>query len=273
MKQNVISIVIGLLFIFSLFAEEDNWRLLDDGLDLFQTQAIKKTEMDDSKITVFRIDPSKYELKLFTSDSIDSPRNLTAKQWCEKLNLVAAINAGMYHQDHKTHVGYMKSSGRVLSPTINHYQSAALFNPIHDSLTPFKIIDLDSNQLENEADNYLDIVQNLRLIKHPGENRWSPKGEKWSEALLGEDDSGRILFIFCRSPYTMYDLNEILLSLPIRLSAAQHLEGGPEAQLYIHHGQTKIELFGSYETGFFLNNSNFSAWPIPNIIGISKKKK
>ena len=165
----------------------------------------------------------------------------------------------------------MKSSGKILSPTMNRYQSVALFNPVHDSLVPFRIIDLDRDSLADMVDNYRDIVQNLRLIKHPGENRWSPKGEKWSEALLGEDDKGRILFIFCRSPYTMYDLNEILLSLPINLSAAQHLEGGPEAQMSISHISARLELFGSYETGFILNDGNFSAWPIPNIIGISKK--
>jgi len=271
MKQAGLTILSLLLLCLSLHAEKKSWQQLDDGLDLLQSQLSKKSEIGDSKITVLRIDPSKYEIKLYSSDSIDAVRNLTTKQWSEKFNLVAAINAGMYHQDHKTHVGYMKSSGHILSPVINRYQSAALFNPTHDSLARFKIIDLDRDTLENVADNYLDIVQNLRLIKHPGENRWSPKGEKWSEALLGEDDSGRSLFMFCRSPYTMYDLNEILLSLPIQLSAAQHLEGGPEAQLYIHQDDIKIELYGSYETGFFLNNGNFSAWPVPNIIGISKK--
>ena len=48
----------------------------------------------------------------------------------------------------------------------------------------------------------------------------------------------------------MHDLNNILLSLPIDLVCAQHLEGGPEAQMYVKVGKTEIEKIGSYETTF-----------------------
>jgi hypothetical protein len=270
-----VTLIIAVIFVASssVLAGQDNWKRLDDGLELLQGQVVKESPVGDSIITILRIDPAIWKLELFSTDSAKGSRNLTARQWCRKKNLVAAINAGMYHQDHRTHVGYMKSSGRVVSPKVNQYQSVALFNPNSDSLAPFRILDLDRDTLAHVVDHYRDVVQNLRLIKHRGENRWSPKGEKWSEAALGEDEKGRILFIFCRSSYAMHDLNEILLSLPMGLMAAQHLEGGPEAQLYLHHGATEIDLFGSYKTGFFLNDGNFSAWPIPNIIGISKRIK
>ena len=92
-----------------------------------------------------------------------------------------------------------------------------------------------------------------------------------TEAALGEDSEGRILFIYCRSPYSMYDLNEALLSLPLGLVSAQHLEGGPEAQMYVDFGETHLELYGSYESGFNEDDDNDVAWPIPNVIGITKK--
>jgi hypothetical protein len=50
--------------------------------------------------------------------------------------------------------------------------------------------------------------------------------------------------------------------------AAQHLEGGPEAQLYINMGGTELEVVGSYETDFNESDDNDRAWPIPNIIGL-----
>ena len=68
----------------------------------------------------------------------------------------------------------------------------------------------------------------------------------WSEAALGEDSSGRILFIFSRSPFTMHNFNQELLSLGVNLVAAQHLEGGPEAQFYVRIGHVTHEMFGSY---------------------------
>jgi hypothetical protein len=52
------------------------------------------------------------------------------------------------------------------------------------------------------------------------------------------------------------------------LVAAQHLEGGPEAQLYLHVGGTEIEMFGSYETSFKENDDNTAPWPVPNVLGV-----
>lgn len=77
-----------------------------------------------------------------------------------------------------------------------------------------------------------------------------PAREKWSEAALGEDSAGRILFIFSRAPFSMHDLNQELLASDIGLVAAQHLEGGPEAQLYVHAGGVEMDLYGSFETSF-----------------------
>ena len=115
---------------------------------------------------------------------------------------------------------------------------------------------------------YASVVQNLRLISQPGQNRWGQQGKMWSEAALGEDKSGRILFIFCRSPFSMHDLNQELLRSDIGLVAAQHLEGGPEAQFYINIGDFELELYGSYETSFRENDENATSWSIPNVLGV-----
>lgn len=84
--------------------------------------------------------------------------------------------------------------------------------------------------------------------------------------------SGGILFIFCRSPFTMHDLNRELLSAGIEIVAAQHLEGGPEAQLYLKTGSEEIDHFGSFETGFREDDTNEKAWPVPNVLGIRLRK-
>jgi hypothetical protein len=121
------------------------------------------------------------------------------------------------------------------------------------------------------ARDYATVVQNLRLIKRPGLNRWSQQERRWSEAALGEDDRGNALLIFCRSAYSMHDLNNALLKLPIGVVAAQHLEGGPEAQLYVRTGDTEVDLFGSYETGFMENDGNRRSSWIPNVIGVARR--
>jgi hypothetical protein len=196
---------------------------------------------------------------------------MTAEQWCERRGLVAAINAGMFATDYRTHVGYLRSGGHVNSSVMNQYKSVAAFDPVDAGAQAFRIYDLDDEGISLDAINesYDSVVQNLRLIKRPGSNRWEEQDKRWSEAALGEDEQGRALLIFCRSPYSMHDLNRALLNLPLGLVAAQHLEGGPEAQLFVRAGEIEVNLVGSYESGFNEHNGNRTAWPIPNVIGIA----
>jgi hypothetical protein len=153
----------------------------------------------------------------------------------------------------------------------NHYKSALAFEPRIAGQPYLRVFDLDTFEIGTIEQNYESIAQNLRLIKRPGINVWSAQDKMWSEAALGEDTAGRLLLIFCRSPFSMRDLNRILLSLPIDLACAQHLEGGPEAQLFVRYGNAEHELFGSYETDFWENDNNDHAWPIPNVLGIVRR--
>ena len=161
---------------------------------------------------------------------------------------------------------------------INHYQSIAAFNPKDTNKDKFKIFDiekingiLDKESIKSIIGKYETVIQNLRLIKRSKENRWPQQVKKWSEVALGEDSSGNILLIFSRFPYSMHDLNNILIDLPINLECAQHLEGGPEASIYLKYNDIELKYIGSYESLFMENNNNNIFWEVPNIIGISKK--
>jgi hypothetical protein len=257
----------------NLSGQEANWQTLSDGLQLGRFKADAGSLSGDSIITVLRVDPNKYEFHVLARSNSDDKSGHTSRNWCEKYHLTAAINAGMYAEDHSTHIGYMKigehiNNGRVVQ---TDYRSVAAFHPLNDSLPPFRMFDLDEIEFDSVRADYATVIQNIRLIKRPGENRWPIKPKKWSEAALGEDSDGFLLMIFCRSPYTMYQFNEILLSLPINIVCAQHLEGGSAAQLYLKQGATELELTGRYETGFLDSDANLNLWRIPNIIGISKR--
>ena len=111
----------------------------------------------------------------------------------------------------------------------------------------FRIFDLDASgvTMQSILDDYNSAIQNLRLIKKPGINVWQQQDREWSEAAIGEDKEGRILFIFSRSSFSMYDFNKELLQSGIGIVAAQHLEGGPEAQFYLKINDFKIDMCGS----------------------------
>ena len=85
------------------------------------------------------------------------------------------------------------------------------------------------------------------------------------------DKDNNCLVIFTRAPYHIYDLNEILLNLPLDLKGVCHLEGGPEATLYVNHKKLDTIFIGSYEDDFVENDDNYELYELPNVIGISKK--
>jgi hypothetical protein len=262
-----------LLCIFSVSNADttSGWQTLSPGMDLRYLPVRQPNASAKSRITVLRIDPHLWELELIGSSQTGESAGHTAREWCEAHNLTAAINAGMFKTDGNTHVGFMRFREHVNNGKVNSYLSVAAFDA-HDptSPVPFRIFDLDAPQitLQSILKDYDSAVQNLRLIKRPGWNQWGQQGRMWSEAALGEDASGRVLFLFSRTPFSMHDLNQELLSAGIGIVAAQHLEGGPEAQLYLQVGELKLEMFGSYETSFVENDSNAKPWPIPNVLGV-----
>ena len=274
MKSKTVFIILTVILFFistRLWAQDTQWIKVDEGLYIGEFISPQKPIVGDSKITIIKIDPKSYKLRLLTSSELNHSK-MTAKQWSKKYKLIAAINAGMFQTDHKSNVGYMKNFDHLNNSRVNSkYHSVAAFNPRDKSKPVFKIYDTDEVEITELIKSYNTVIQNLRLIKSPGHNRWSQQDKKWSEAALGQDHNGNILFIFARSPYSMHDLNNILLKLPIKLASAQHLEGGPEASLYFSYNNKEIELVGSYETGFNENENNNYYWPIPNILGIVKK--
>jgi Phosphodiester glycosidase len=270
-RWKIIATLAAMLGLLStLIADSSSgWQLVAPGMEL-KRLASKSGTVGDSQITVLRIDPGLWDLQFFGAGSSGESSSHTARAWSEAHNLTAVINAGMFDNDGKTHLGYLRYREQVSNSHINAYKSVAAFDPRDSKLPRFHIFDLDSSgvTLQTILKGYASAVQNLRLIKRPGAGQWGQQKKKWSEAALGEDSNGRILFIFSRSPFSMHDLNQELLSAGIGLVAAQHLEGGPEAQLYIHTGKVELEMFGSYETSFREDNSNAIAWPIPNILGV-----
>ena len=251
-----------------------DWQVLSPGMELKFVPIHRVEAPDSGRVTILRIDAHLWELRAIGLSSTGESASHTAREWCEAQGLTAAINAGMFKTDNRTHVGFMRFRQHANNAAVNSYRSVVAFDPRGANTAPFQIFDLDTPQvtIQSILKDYDSAIQNLRLIKRPGSNQWSRQSRMWSEAALGEDDAGRALFIFSRTPFSMHDLNEELLAAGIGLAAAQHLEGGPEAQLYIHAGNFKLEQFGSYETSFRENDSNATPWPIPNVLGVRPRQ-
>jgi hypothetical protein len=227
-----------------------SWRTLQPGV-----------ELASSPLYIVRIDPAIARLTVaLASETHKAPQK--AADWCRTSHLAIAINAGMFKDDHKSNVGYLRHGRHLNNPQWNDYRAAVA---IHSNRALW--LDLDSDETQH-TDDYDIVIQNLRLITKNRKNVWAPNDRQWSEAALAIDNKGRLLFLFSRAPYSMKEFNALLLSLPLNIAGAMHLEGGPEASLSIHTGGVDLDLAGSYETGFWPNDRNERQWAIPNVLGV-----
>ena len=263
------AVLLPLLAIGGAPAAGPTWKTLQRGVEYALVDAADKND-GAARIHVVRIDPAQAPLVAVMASAGDKKQR-TAGAWCRDRKLAVAINLGMYQTDNLTNVGHAHAPGHTNNAHWSEkYKSVLAFGPKQPGVPAAAMVDLDTSGAEGGLAAYGTVVQNLRLIR-AGHGVWGKQVRRWSEAAVAADKAGRILFIFTRHPYAMPEFNDTLLALPLGITSAMHVEGGPEASLSIHAGGVDLDLNGSYETGFNENDGERSQWPIPNVLGVAKK--
>ncbi|ABK15948.1 phosphodiester glycosidase family protein [Syntrophobacter fumaroxidans] len=249
--------------------EKDPWKVLDEGLGVAEFSSSSSDELE-YRITVVRIDPRYYAFKLINA-SENTREKMTAREWSRQFNLIAAVNAGMYQEDGLASVGYMKNFDHVNNPRLGRDKTVLAFNPSGPDVPEVQIIDRECQDFNSLRQKYRTFVQSIRMISCDRKNVWRQQAGRWSTVAIGTDETGKVLLLFCRSPITVHDFIEVLLTLPLSLQRAMYLEGGPQASLYLSTGKTTLERYGSWEPALEQNSSIQIPLPVPNVIGIVKK--
>ena len=242
------------------------WSMLAPGVAYRTLQVEESPSAGDGRLHVVRIDSTKARLVVEMASNLDG-KNRTAREWADRGQRVAVINAGMYATDYSTHTGYLRAGSHVNSKRwVPDYKSALQI----DRRGHARIFDVAKRPTGLPKSSTL--IQNLRLIAAPGRNVWAASSRRWSEAAIAMDSEGRILFLFCRTPFSMVRFNRILLESELGITHAQHVEGGPEASLSIRGPELTLDLAGSYETGFVEDDGNAEQWPLPNVVSVIRSR-
>lgn len=259
----------SLLYLLILLTDAfSSWKTLEKGLEIGSFQSPDFPDTISAIITILRINPDLFSLQLHCASASGNDSLHSAKQWCEKENLVAAINASMYQEDYKTSVSLMKTAGHTNNSFLSKDKTILAFDPKDNSLPHFRLIDRQCDDFNLWKLKYTSFVQSIRMISCTGKNVWE-KGRCWSISALGTDRRGRILFIFTPAPHSVHQLSNVLMRLPLDIDRAMYLEGGYIAQMAINTGTFTMELSGQLTgTGY----SPAMAPEIPNVLGIVRKK-
>jgi hypothetical protein len=246
------------------------WTILEEGLELGIFVSPQASEVGDSLIRVLRISPEHFRLRLLNTSAAEGPSALTAKQWCLRYDLIAAINASMYQEDYRTSVSLMRTRDHINNPRLSKDMSVLAFDRRRNDIPFVKIIDRECDDFQAWKTRYGTLVQSIRMVSCKGKNVWTQQPRRWSTAAVGTDTDGRVLFVHVRSPYSTHDLINILKKLPLAVSRLMYTEGGPQAQLYIRHNRSEFEFLGFFSPDLGEGN-NLIARPIPNVIGIERR--
>lgn len=248
-----------------------DWVPLAAGLDLGTFAGPHRSSHGDSLVTVLRIDPAHWDLRLLNASASKDGASNTVRDWIAKTDgAVAGINASMFHHGGAS-VSLMRTRDHVNSKTLTKDNAILAFDPLSAALPPVRILDRTCENTTALMGSYGSLVQSIRMIDCEGDTTWAKQDKKWSTAAIGLDKEGRVLFVHARSPWAVHDLVERLRELPLGLTRLQYAEGGPEATLFVKVGGREIEKIGSYETGFNENDDNAAPWPVPNVVAVVKK--
>ncbi len=244
------------------------WHPLQPGLELAGFAVGADLRGTGSMIRVLRIDPDRFELRLFNASSPEEGESRTAREWAERHGLVAAINAAMYQEDYRTSVSLMRTRDHANNAHKTRDMAILAFDPLDDAAPRVKIIDLECDRWEDWRERYGAMVQSIRMLSCTGRNVWSPQPRRSSTAAIGTDRQGRLLFVLARTPMATRDLIETLRELPLELDRLMYAEGGSEAQLFIRGPDRDYEIFGQFERGLDEAAVDLQPWPLPNVLGI-----
>lgn len=249
------------------------WAALEPGLELGDFALPVASTSGDSRITVLRIDPAAFDLRLLNASAPGQGQAHSARGWCERVGLVAAINASMYQEDLKTSVSLMRTAEHANNPHLTRDRAVLAFDRTDESVPAADIIDLTCQDFTILREKYRSFVQSIRMVSCDGRNMWQQQQRRFSTAAIAVDRGGRVLFIHCRSPYSTHDFINGILALPLDIAKAMYAEGGPQAQLYVRAGRREIERVGLFENPILENDEDQGGWPIPNVVGIARKAR
>ena len=271
-------LITSVLSISTSFAQEDKimdyskWTILSPGLEYIEELAPLKSKIGDSKLSILRIEPSRFQVDIHSATNYDCvARNLY--EWADSFKLNIVFNAGMYDLRKPLYSrGYLRSRDHLNnSNIIEGFNSMIAIGPKKPHLKEICILDLRCSAWEEKKDEFHSFAQGIRMLDCNGNPMAWNKVQSCSMLVAAEDPKGFFYLIFCRSPYTQNEMIQFLLKMPYKLRNAIYLEGGPETSLLIDVNGHCIEKVGSWVAKTWEKDTNYNFWKLPNVIGIKQR--
>ncbi len=244
-------------------------RVLGPGLthERWRVDAVPKIPVTPC-LDLVRVDLRHHRLRVVTSSRDGEARPAT--RWIEDLRLVAAVNAGMFHEG-GTSVGMLVDGEHENQARDNRKLGGYLaFGPRDPAAAPVVVTGKACPGFDLAALRaaYRSVTQSYRLLGCDGEALAWADPKHYSAAAVGVDRDGKLVLVHVRAPFLMREVSVALARPALRLAGALFVEGGPEATVVVDGADGELMLVGSYETGFVEDDDNVQPWTLPNLVAL-----
>lgn len=239
-----------------------NWKEADTGIEYAEVS------LHGFTLAVVRVDPDENEFVLCSAGNEDGEAR-TLREWGERHDLLAAINASMYLPDGSTSTGYMRSGDYVNnSRYVQRFGAFFAARPDDPDLPKAAIFEREDDLWQDMLPHYRIVVQNYRLVNSQRRILWSPGGPLYSISAVAQDGDGNILLLHSREPIEAYSFAQKLLHLPLDIRTVMYVEGGGQAGLLLRAKNLEREHLGKSAMDWFVTGNR--TVKLPNVIGVHK---
>ena len=249
------------------------WRALEPGLEFAQCRLPGGRQGSADSVVLLRMDPREFELRLLSAREINGRTALTAAEWIRLTGALAVTNASMYMTDGHTSVFLMRSAGHVNNPTLGRAKAVFLTQPLDSAFPSARIAETDDPGFPMLLPRYRTAVQDIRIVASKPRPHvvWKGSGRRWSEAAVGQDGRGRMLFAFSSGAVDPGDFGAGLLELGLDLRVLMHTEGGDKAVLQVNAPALRAAWAGQAEGPLDPDAGSDEAPGIPNVLAVVRR--
>jgi hypothetical protein len=245
------------------------WRHLAKGLDVAE-MPVQADGQEVDRVLLTRIEPAEFDFEVRNA----SAGNKGLDDWMHDLGAVAVIN-GSYYSRHGTPDTPLRAAGIELGPT--DYQSRhGAFVATNATVT---VRDLALESWKAAFSGAHDAMVSYPLLLAPdGSNRVNAD-RRWlaNRSFVGQDENGRIILGTTTDAFfSLSRLAAFLRTVPLGLTTALNLDGGPVACQGVSFGEYQRHFCGRWETqtrgaDIKLLGWRFGTWALPIVLAVVPK--
>ena len=257
-----------------------SWKDEEAGLQMATAYMRYGPRLGGRELRLVRFDPDFFDFKPWHEQEfapLTEREQMDISGWAEKLPfLPALINGGQYQVD-RSYIGWLRRDGSFISAKAHRNWSGYFVSrPTREAsknLPSATIVDLEEKGRKLNPKDFENIMQSLMLRDAGGNIRVNNSFHLASRAAIGEDESGRILFIMNPGAISLHDLALVLGDPALNLKRVLCLDGGFEAQILRRSGEETFMDKAQYLV--FPNETIYSPHmfrTLPSIIGAVPKE-